>query len=320
MEEYKPFYFLCGEDDFRKEEFIKNIIYSLLGKKNLSLNLYSHDAKEINIQNAIDIAHTLPLLSRHRVVIIYNIEFLKEEQAKALIQYCNSPNANTCLMLVTNKPKVPEEFSGFFSSVKKFGLLSNEELLTWIREKLKGSGLTIEPDAIELIVEFLGNNLRIVASELEKLITYIGRKSHITRLEVQNLLGSSIQKTAFDFINSLLKEDITGALTLLHNIHAEIQKYPPRLLGLICWNFKQVLRIKDFINAGKNEYEISRLIRIPRKNLPELIRYAKQMNTDDLTENFKLLMDLDLKLKRSRITPHVGYEILSTRLLSKSFV
>jgi DNA polymerase-3 subunit delta len=318
--EFKPTYLFYGEDEFQKEEFIKRVTASILDTESLPFNLNTYDAKEIDARVIIDTANTLPFLSKHRAIIVNNVESLKEDQINLLAVYSKNPNPNTCLMLLVNKTKLPEEFSGLNSDSKRFNPLADEELFIWIKNRLKLSSVDIETDALELIIELTGNNLRIISSELEKLKTYIGKRSSIKKEDVQNLLGISIQNTAFDFIDLIFKEDSSGALKVLNSIKTDIERHPPRLIGLILWNFKQILKIKSLLDEGKKDYEIFQMVKINRKRVSDFIRQARKFNLKNLHRIFKLLLDLDLSLKRSKVSPQTGYELLSARLLTRELI
>lgn len=320
MIEFKPTCLFYGEDEFQKEEFVKRVTASILDTESLPFNLNIYDAKEIDTRVIIDTANTLPFLSKHRVIIINNVESLKEDQINLLAAYSKNPNPNTCLMLLVNKAKLPEEFSGLNSDSKRFNPLANEELFIWIKNRLKLSSVDIETDALELIIELTGNNLRIISSELEKLKTYIGKRPIIKKEDVQNLLGISIQNTAFDFIDLIFKEDSSGALKALNSIKTDIERHPPRLIGLILWNFKQILKVKSLLDEGKKDYEIFQAVRMKRKTTSDFIRQARKLNLKNLRRIFKLLLDLDLSLKRSKVSPQTGYELLSAQLLARELI
>lgn len=320
MIEFKPTCLFYGEDEFQKEEFVKRVTASILDTESLPFNLNTYDAKEIDARVIIDTANTLPFLSKHRAIIVNNVESLKEDQINLLAAYSKNPNPNTCLMLLVNKAKLPEEFSGLNSDSKRFNPLANEELFIWIKNRLKLSSVDIETDALELIIELTGNNLRIISSELEKLKTYIGKRPIIKKEDVQNLLGISIQNTAFDFIDLIFKEDSSGALKVLNSIKTDIERHPPRLIGLILWNFKQILKVKSLLDDGKRDYEIFQAVRMKRKTTSDFIRQARKLNLKNLRRIFKLLLDLDLSLKRSKVSPQTGYELLSAQLLARELI
>jgi len=320
VKEFKPIYLLYGEDALKRRIFIKKFISPLLDKKNLPFNLNIYDSRDIDIQRVIDIASTLSFLSQYRVVIINNVECLKEDQINLLLRYCKNPNLYTCLILSLNKSKVPPEFSDLVPYSKRFNTLSDEELFTWVKNRLKELNASIELEALELIVEYCGNNLAVILKELEKVMTYTGGKSIIEKEDVENVLGRGIQKTAFEFIDLIFKKNTSGALMALGSISTEIEKYPPKLLGLILWNFKQILKIKNLLDNGKEDYEIFQILKINRKTASDFIKQAKEFKLEELKRFFKFLLDLDLNLKRSRISPKTGYELLSVRLLTKEFV
>ena len=318
----KPVYYLLGEDDFQKEEFIKGLLGSScsLDRRNLSFNLNIYSAKDTDIQSAIDTANTLPFLNQQRVVIINDIEHLKEDRLELLSRYCEAPNLNTTLILSSNKLDASFSARNEVCEVRKFKSLSHEELFIWIKDRLKKINITIDTDALELMAEFYQGNLRVISNEIEKLVAYIGKKSNINRGNVENLLGRSVEKSAFEFIDLIFREDIAGALSVLSSIGHQIEKAPPQLLGLILWNFKQVLTVRELLDKRKNDYEISRIVGMGRRRTNDFIRQAKKSTLNQMKGIFELLLEVDRDIKRSRLTPKTAYEFLSARLLSKELV
>ena len=84
-------------------------------------------------------------------------------------------HASTCLIFEGEKI---DQRRKFFAELKKCGevvefkRLYENQLGPFIREELAGQGVRIEAAAVELLVYYVGNDLRELAGQLDKLVSY----------------------------------------------------------------------------------------------------------------------------------------------------
>ena len=69
----------------------------------------------------------------------------------------------------------------------------------WIKRVLQGRGYGIEPKAMAMLVEFLGNDLSRIANELTKLEIILPKGSTITPNHIEENIGFSKDFNVFEF-------------------------------------------------------------------------------------------------------------------------
>ena len=73
----------------------------------------------------------------------------------------------------------------------------------WVTRVLQGKGLTIEPKANAMLVEFLGNDLGKINNELEKLQLILPTGSVISPKHIEDNIGFSKDFNNFELLNAL---------------------------------------------------------------------------------------------------------------------
>jgi len=91
----------------------------------------------------------------------------------------------------------------------------------WVAHRAKQLQLTLEPDAAELLVQTVGNDLGALAGELEKLAAVVaGRTSGggATREDVAALVGARPGQTLQDLIDAALERRAAAAARLIEPV------------------------------------------------------------------------------------------------------
>ncbi|PYO36739.1 MAG: DNA polymerase III subunit delta, partial [Gemmatimonadetes bacterium] len=200
-----PVYYLHGEEDVLKEEAVRALLERAVDPAARDFNLDARAAAELDPEALRALVDTAPMLAERRAVVLRGIEQMKAK-GKArdeLIRYLDNPNPTTVLILVQGDGDAAADLASRATAVQ-VDRLSPDRVGRWAAHHAGRLGLTIEPEAVELLVAAVGSDLGALAQELEKLAALAhGRAA--TRADVTAAVGVRQGATVFDLVDAALE-------------------------------------------------------------------------------------------------------------------
>jgi DNA polymerase-3 subunit delta len=182
-------------------------------------------------------------------------------------------------------------------------------LESWINKRAKSIDVKIAPDATALLANFIGNHLRLLANELDKLATYVGAGGTITAQEVR-LLSAHVQEARiFDLTDALAQRNRKQALNILHDLLSDGEP-PLKLLSTITSQVRSLMLVKELAQKGMRSPQISSTLGMAPFIADKALRQVKNFDVPQLESTYRLLLDTDAALKRSRLTPEMALDLL----------
>src|SRR5882762_202184 len=221
----EPVYLLHGDEDVLKDEAIRALVDRAVG--------YSRDFK-LDVRFAPDLTpesfhalvNTPPMLAERRAVVIRGVEQLGKRKTKVrdeVVRYLASPNPTTLLVLVVAAGEEPDADLVRASTSVALDGLSAERLPRWLQHRASTLGVTLAPDATELLLKAVGNDLSTLSRELEKLASLTagagrGGGRPVTADDVSNLVGVRRDETVFDLVEAALERRPARAAQLVEPV------------------------------------------------------------------------------------------------------
>ena len=182
-------------------------------------------------------------------------------------------------------------------------------LESWIKKRAQGMGVKVSGEAVTLLADFIGNQLRLLANELEKLATYVGAGGTIEAGHVRMLSAEVQAARIFDLTDALAQRNRTLALNLLHDLLADGQ-HPLALLPTITSQVRNLLLVKEMAASGLRAAQIAAAIGSPPFVVEKALRNVGKFSSAQLEKTYRRLLDTDAALKRSRLTPEMALDLL----------
>ncbi|HEY3220969.1 MAG TPA: DNA polymerase III subunit delta [Gemmatimonadales bacterium] len=217
-------YLLHGDEDVLKDEAIRALVDATVGS-NRDFNLDVRFAPDLTPESFHALVNTPPMLADRRAVVIRGVEQLGKRKTKLrdeLIRYLASPNPTTLLVLVVAAGEEPDaEIVRAAASVELEPLVA-ERVPRWVQHRATTLGITLAPDAAELLLKAVGNDLSTLSRELEKLAAVSagperGGRS-VTAEDVSSLVGVRRGETVFDLVEAALARHIARAAQLVEPV------------------------------------------------------------------------------------------------------
>jgi DNA polymerase III subunit delta len=188
-------------------------------------------------------------------------------------------------------------------------LPKGKALESWISKRAKGLGVSIAPDASELLANFIGNQLRLLANELDKLATYVGQGGTIRVDDVRKLSAQVQEARIFDLTDALAQRNRKQALDILHDLLADGEP-PLRLISTITSQVRSLLLVKELAQKGMRGPQIAATIGIAPFVAEKAMRQIGKFSPAQLETAYRHLLETDAALKRSRMTPELALDLL----------
>jgi DNA polymerase-3 subunit delta len=214
-----PVYYLHGEEDVLKDEAVRALTDRALEPSARDFNLDVRSAAELDAETITALLDTPPMLAERRVVVLRGVEQMRKKTKvrDALIAYLQHPSPATVLVLVQTGGDAPEADLVRTATTVSVERLSPERVGRWVTHAATRLGLTLEPAAVDLLVQTAGPELGALSQELEKLAALTnGRPA--TPEDVASLVGARHGETLHDLVVATLARSAAQAARLVEPV------------------------------------------------------------------------------------------------------
>ena len=230
------------------------------------------DLAEVTLAAILDDARALSLFASDRLIWVVNAEAALPRTAKSseeddpetesgtsggdaapLAAYLKDPTPGVVLVFEAMRFDFEGDDKRKQDRVRKFYSALREvvELRRFAAHEARAegellarrAGLSLEPGALDLLVEALGADIARIAVEIEKLALYAGTRT-ISSDDIANLVPDARATTIFALVNALGRRDRIRALELLDTLTSE-GIYLPLALTFLSTQFRLAMAARE---------------------------------------------------------------------------
>jgi len=300
--------FLYGKDTYRMKEKLKEVIerHKKIHKSGLNLN-YFNDFTDLK-----DGIRQTSMFKEKKLAVVTNLfasSDFKEEFFKNKKEFLDSED-----IILIYEEKDFNKNNSLFKFLKKnakcqeFKFFTGQKLKDWIKKEFDRYKTKIDPEVLEKLIEYVGNDLWQMSNEIRKLASFRNNET-VKAEDIKLLVKSKVETDIFKTIDAIADKNKKQALNLLHK-HLEKGDSPLYLLSMINYQFRNLLIVKDLIEKHK-PYNII----LKRSGLhPFVVKksyYQSQKFTfQELKRIFQKIFKKDLDIKTGRIRPEIALDSL----------
>jgi DNA polymerase-3 subunit delta len=244
---FKPFYWLEGEEEFYIDMVVNYAEHNILPESEASFNLTVFYGKDAVWSEVVNACSRYPMFAQRQVVILKEAQQMKD--IDKLENYITNPLAST-VFVVSYKGKTIDGRSRMAKLLKQHGevltakKMYDNKLPAWINDFAKSKGYTLNPRALALIADHIGNDLSRIANEFEKVSMNLGDRKNITEDDIEKYVGISKEYNVFELQQALSNKDLARAITIIQYFEGNPKAAPIQMLLPALYNhFSKVLTV-----------------------------------------------------------------------------
>ena len=294
---YKPVYWLEGEEDYFIDEIIDFAENNILSEGEKGFNLTTFYGRDTDWTEVINACRRYPMFSERQVVL------LKEAQSMRGIEklegYVERPLGST-ILFVSYKGKKVDGRTKFAKVLKDKGVvlttkkLYENELPDWTQKLIKSKGYSITNRALYLLIDHIGNDLSRINNEIDKIILNLSERKEINEDDIENFVGISKEYNVFELQDALAKKDLFKAFRIAQYFEGNPKAGPIQMILPALHSFFSKLQLIHTTPSG-NEKALAGQIGVPDWKIRDYLQAANRYSLNSIEKNLVLLMQYNLK-------------------------
>ena len=236
---YLPLYFLYGEEPYYIDKISDFIEKNVLSEEEKEMNLTILYGKDTKIEEVISAARRFPMFSDYQVVIVKEAQNLKRTFDK-IEYYAQNPSSSTILVICYkyDKPDGRKKYAKLFNEkgiLFESATIYDNQIPKFINDFCQNRKIKIETKAVNMLAEFIGNNLSRIVNEIDKLLIIKPQNiDMITADLVEKNVGISKDYNASELAKALGQKNILLANRIIDYFGKNPKEFamPPTLTTL----------------------------------------------------------------------------------------
>ncbi|MFM7710644.1 MAG: DNA polymerase III subunit delta [Ferruginibacter sp.] len=235
-----PLYWLEGEEEYFIEQLMTAAPDYLLAPEQRDFNLMVFYGKDCQWTELVNACRRYPMFSERQVVLLREAQAMKD--LEKLESYLEQPTASTVL-IVGYKDKKLDARKRFSKLVKEKGVvlttrkLYANELHAWAEQWLQGHKRKMDPKALSLLIDHVGDDLSRMANELDKLMLNVREQEMINEVHIEAFIGISREYNPFELQRALAQGQLAKALQIVQYFESNPKSAPIQLVLPTLYSF-----------------------------------------------------------------------------------
>ncbi|MBB6461625.1 DNA polymerase III subunit delta [Flammeovirga kamogawensis] len=305
---FAPMYVLQGDEPFYIDKIASYIEENALTEAEKSFNQTILYGKDTTLTQVLESARRFPMMAMRQVIIVKEGQDLPDLNRKGsqdiFAQYAANPVPTTVLVIALKNKKLDGRGAAKKAIEKNAVLLDTKKMYdnkipNWIKSYCKDKNYKIKDRAINLIAEYIGNDLIRIANELEKLMLNYSNDTEISEALIAKHIGISREYNVFELQNALGKKDILKANRIVMYFNENPKSNPfVVVVGTLFSYFSKVLVVHE--NYSQADQVLSKLLGVNPYFIKDYKSAANNYPREKVLNVIESLQDADLKAKGIR--------------------
>ena len=318
-DQFFPIYILVGDENYFADNIIKLLTSKVVNNDSKDFDYFKFYGNEISEDQVIDAAKRFPLVGEYNFVVLKDAKSISKNFDK-LTSYIESPNLKTILVLSFINQSLDKR-KRIYSLSKKNGLafesekIYDNQIFNWINEVAIEKKIKLHPKSIQIIIDFVGNNLSQIENELDKLKINSEKDDVIRPDEVESIIGFSKEYNFFELTNHIGKKNFSKTIEIIEYMSTNSNKYPLTLLISSVFYFFNKLFL---YHSVENKREASKIMGVNPYFIEEYKLASSNYSMKDISKIFNYLLEADKRSKGIDFD-NTNYHAISSELIYKIF-
>lgn len=299
---FAPLYLLYGEERYFVDRLQALALEKVVAPDERDFNLDILYGRETEAAAALSACASFPMMAERRLVVIRDFDEMEgNERFKA---YAEQPNPTAVVILVAgdrvNRSKHPYRAIAEHGVAAEFKRLYDREMPRWLEKDVAERGLSIRPDAVRMLAEYVGTNLQQAATEIGKLVAFVGDRTTIEADDVVQASGQTREFNVFELQKSVSERRYPDAMRIAERLlqQASNGRGEALMIVAVLTSFFSKLWVLTTCQArGLSEKAMTSKIGVPPYFLKEYLNSLRRFDQSALASAFSALVAADYELK-----------------------
>jgi DNA polymerase III subunit delta len=303
-ETLKPVYLIHGAEPYFVDQFVQKVIDIAIPDFEKGFNEYILYGKDISLGDVINYARKFPMMAEKQLVVVKEAHLLSDlnnkDSLSLLESYFKNPLPSTILLLSFGKAqderKTWVKAANTKGEMHNFKKMYDSELPDFIMAFCNQKNLKINPKAVQLIAEHIGNNLQAIHNEIEKIRVNLTEGQTIDAEVIEKFVGISKDFNVFELQKAILDKNVQKCYQIVTYFASNPKDNPIQPNIIVLYNFFSKIL---FAHGSKslNDQELARAIGVNPYFLKDYKRGTQVYPISHLMRIIHVLREVDQRSK-----------------------
>jgi DNA polymerase-3 subunit delta len=295
--EFKPVYWLEGEEEFFIDQVMDYAEHRILNEQEAGFNLtvfYGKDAQWADIINA---CRRYPMFAERQVVLLKEGQQMRD--IDKLEAYVENPLPST-VFVVAYKDKKVDGRSKLARVLKQKGemvttkKMYESQLPEWVNTHIQQKGYTVSRKALALLIDQIGNDLSRLVNAVDMILVNLRDRNNITEDDIERFVGISKDYNVFELQAALADKNLHKALRIILYFEANPKAGPIQLILPSLYGFFSKLYMMHALDT-REEKQLASALGVSPFFIKDYIQAAKKYDLRQVTKVLLLLHHYNLR-------------------------
>lgn len=260
LRQFAPIYVFMGEEPYFIDKLTDAIEQTVLAEDEKFMNLGIHYGKDCKIDELLNEARQYPTMSPLRLVMLKEAQTVDNKNKLDLLEHYLKKPMPTTVLVVAYKYGTIDRRKKWMAAADNIGVVFTSEKLRdynlspFIGQLAKNAGISMDAEAVDLLAQYVGADLKLLESTVEKLKLQTGGKKRIGTDIIASSVGISKDYSAFELVSALIDRDHEKCFRIAGHCSAAIQQ-----TIAVLFNYFSGLIIYQYLADKSKENAVAKL-------------------------------------------------------------
>jgi DNA polymerase-3 subunit delta len=300
---------LLGPEEGEKDAFARRLLEQITKERGGPPEVQRYYPFETDLSEVLALLANGSLFAAFRVAVLHGAEELKSKrEVELLAGYAARPSPDTALLLLsTEVGRVDKRIERLISREHKviFWELFESQKQGWVNNFFRARGMSIEPEAVDFLLDMVENNTRELQAVCERLALFFGQGARVGYAEVERLLYHSKEENAFTLFEKLAARDLGDCLEVLSKILLSRDSDAVGLLAVLASQVRKQHAFARLLAAHYSSEEAAERLEIRGKRAQQTYAgAARRYSPEELARILRLTALFDQRARSLKASLH----------------
>jgi DNA polymerase-3 subunit delta len=300
-----PVYCFYGEEQYFIEKLLEALIATAVPPGVRDFNLDVMYGPDVTAKDVVARVRAYPTLAPRRLVVLKEAHRMRKDERDKLNAYLENPSPATVFVLIFNQKTVPLNLNSkagkaIADKVVLFEskTLYEAEAVRWVEARFKEHHIRIQPDALAVFVQSIGNNVHLLDNEIKKILLHFNGRENLTldKQTVYEFVSLDKDYNVFELMEKLGERNCAQAHKIIHRMMRNVKDHSPVAITVQLFSFYQSLAMLKQQRL-ETEKQVADALKIHPFLAKRYVAALKVYSLSRITQNLEYIMEADLALK-----------------------